>query len=418
MSPVEKLPPRAWVIVGLLFCVGLLNYLDRVMLITMRRSIIAEIPMSDTQFGLLTTAFLICYAFLSPIGGYLADNYSRSRIILVSLFAWSVTTWLTAHATTFGELLATRILMGLSEAFYLPAAGALIADYHTNRTRALANGIHLSGVVVGSGLGGLGGWLAERHGWTFAFELFGGIGVVFAGFAFFLLKDRPKATLEPKMEAVAGMKTAEEKLSVMAALGSLFRRPAFVGLMLFWGMLGLSSWAFVGWMPTFIGERFGLGQGEAGLTTTGYLYGASLVGMVGGGFWADRWSQRDSRGRAFVGIIGLVGAAIAIVFVTGATALPVAIACLMGYGLCRALPDSNMVPILCGIADPRYRATGIGFLNAFATFVGGLTILAGGMIRDAKLDITYLFLGAAGGLVLCIGLLWAIRPREPAGSVG
>src|SRR5260221_7777470 len=124
------LPPRAWLVVGLLWIVACLNYLDRLILITMRSSITKAIPMTDAQFGLLTTIFLITYGVLSPLGGFVADRFNRSRIIIFSLFAWSAATWLTAHATTPGELLFYRALMGISEACYFPAAGALLMDYH------------------------------------------------------------------------------------------------------------------------------------------------------------------------------------------------------------------------------------------------------------------------------------------------
>src|SRR6185369_8408264 len=103
------------------------------------------------------------YGLLSPCAGFLADRYNRSRVIVISLLAWSVLTWLTAHATTFHGLLLTRALMGVSEACYIPAALALIADYHRGGTRSLATGIHMSGIMVGSGLGGLGGWIAEHY---------------------------------------------------------------------------------------------------------------------------------------------------------------------------------------------------------------------------------------------------------------
>src|ERR1043165_4346675 len=95
---------RAWLVVGLLWFVGCLNYLDRVMITTMRRSVIEAIPMNEAEFGLLTSAFLWTYALLSPFAGFLADRYSRSRVIVVSLFCWSVVTWLTAHSTTYWQL--------------------------------------------------------------------------------------------------------------------------------------------------------------------------------------------------------------------------------------------------------------------------------------------------------------------------
>jgi predicted MFS family arabinose efflux permease len=405
-TPESPLPARAWIIVGVLCLAGLLNYLDRLLLITMRVSITADIPMSNTEFGLLTSVFLFCYAVLSPVGGYLADRFSRSRMIIGSLFVWSVATWLTAHATTFGELMATRVLMGLSEAFYFPAAGALIADYHTNRTRATANGLHLGGVMLGSILGGLGGVLADRYGWPFAFQLFGGLGVALAAVAIFVLRDRPAAS-------GTGVEAAPA-VGAFAALRSLFRRWEYICLMLFWGLLALASWAFVGWMPAYLGERFGLAQGAAGMTMTGFFYGGCLLGMVVGGWWSDRWIRTNPLGRVLVGMIGLAVAASAVVAITLSNTLALTAGLLAVFGLCRAFPDANMVPILCGLTDARYRATGIGFLNALATTLGGITIYVGGVIRDAKLDITYLFLFGAGGLLVCLALLWIIRPRDAA----
>lgn len=404
--PLPALPPRAWTVVGVLFFAGLLNYLDRLLLITMRVSITADVPMSNAQFGLLTSVFLFCYAILSPVGGYLADRFSRSRTIICSLFAWSVATWLTAHASTFGELMITRALMGLSEAFYLPAAGALIADYHSNRTRGLANGLQLTGVMVGSMLGGLGGVLADRHGWPFAFKLFGALGVGLAVAAVFILRDRPATAPSPETVAPDG--------GAFAAIANLFRRWRYICLMLFWGLLALSSWAFVGWMPAYLGERFGLGQGASGMIMTGCFYSGALLGMLVGGWWSDRWTLRDPRGRVFVGIIGLAIAASAVVAITQSGALVLTASLLAVFGLCRAFPDANMVPILCSLTDARYRATSIGFLNALATAVGGVTIYVGGLIRDAKLDIKYLFLCGAAGLLVCLVLLWVIRPRDAA----
>src|ERR1022692_570197 len=116
-------PPlsRAWLVVGLLWFVVGFNYLDRIM---------------------LTSAFLWVYAFLSPFAGFMADRFSRSRVIIISMMVWSAVTLLTSYAKTFPQLLAMRGLMGVSEACYLPAALALIMDYHRGATRSLAVGLH------------------------------------------------------------------------------------------------------------------------------------------------------------------------------------------------------------------------------------------------------------------------------------
>ncbi len=402
----SPLPARAWLLVGMLWVVGCLNYLDRVMLITMRGSIKEAIPMTDAQFGLLTTLFLFVYGALSPIGGFLADRFSRSGIILISLFTWSVTTWLTAHATTFNGLLLTRALMGISEACYLPAAGALIADYHRNKTRSLANGIHLSGVMVGSALGGLGGWMAEQYDWTFAFKFFGIGGVLYTVVLMCFLRDRPRQVTEAGTENATG-----NRVRMWEAIRSLFSRWEFTVAMLFWGFLGIASWAFVGWMPTYLSETFNLPQGKAGLTTTLYIYSGSLVGMIVAGAWSDRWSRTNPQGRMWVGFIGLCVTAPAVLLVANSTVLGITIVALVVYGITRAFPDVNMMPIICQITDVRYRATGLGILNAFATFVGGATIYIGGALRDAHVDIKIVFQCGAGGLVLCMFLLYLIRPK-------
>jgi len=173
----ERVTSYAWLVVGLLWFVALLNYLDRLTVTSMRDWIVADIPMSDARFGLLTSVFLWVYGLCSPMGGFLADRYSRKWVIVVSLAVWSIVTWWTGHVHTFEALLLVRGIMGVSEACYIAAALALIADYHSGPTRSLATGLHQSGLYAGAALGGAGGWIAAEHGWRVAFTQFGAIGV-------------------------------------------------------------------------------------------------------------------------------------------------------------------------------------------------------------------------------------------------
>ena len=131
---------RAWLVLVLLWGVAFSYYLTRNMLTTMHGSIVAAIRMTDRQFGLLTSVFLWVYAQMNPLGGALADRFSRSRVIIASMLAWSAVTWLTGHATTFPQLLALRAVMGISQGCYMPAASALITDYHRASTRSLSEG--------------------------------------------------------------------------------------------------------------------------------------------------------------------------------------------------------------------------------------------------------------------------------------
>jgi MFS family permease len=387
----------------------MLNYLDRVMITTMRGSIVAEIPMTEAQFGLLTAAFLWTYGILSPFAGFLADRYSRSRVIVISLFSWSLVTWLTAHATTYGELLATRMLMGLTEAAYIPAALALITDYHRGHTRSRAEGIHMSGIMVGAGLGGVGGWIAERYGWEHSFTLFGLMGLGYTFIVAFLLKDAPR-----ERPSTANETDALPKIGLGAAFVSLFRKKSFILALFYWGLLGMGGWAVVGWMPTYMNENFNLAQGVAGLTATGYLQTALLVGVIVGGAWADRWFRTNPYGRFYVPFIGLCCAAPGIFLAGNTNLLPLAIVGLVVYGFARAFADCNMMPILCQVTDPRYRATGYGVLNLCGTVVGGFTIYAGGALRDAKIDVSLIFGFASVSMVGCAALLLLIKSHAAA----
>ena len=112
----------------------------RLMVTTMHSSLLESFPITEAQFGLLTSVFLWVYGSLGPFAGFLADRFRRSQVIIVSLLAWSVVTWLTGFARTFHQLLAMRALMGVTEACYIPAAQAFISDYHRGRTPGAGGG--------------------------------------------------------------------------------------------------------------------------------------------------------------------------------------------------------------------------------------------------------------------------------------
>lgn len=393
---------HAWLIVGVLWVVAALNYLDRIMITTMRDSLTQAVPMTDAQFGLLTSVFLWVYGLLSPLAGFLADRFNRSRLIVLSLLIWSLLTWLTGHARSFEELIVVRALMGLSEAAYLPAALALIADYHRGNTRSLATGIHMTGLSVGTGLAGLGGWLAEQQGWRFAFDVFGWFGIAYAVVLWFVLHD-PSDKLGPQ--------TSSPAPRLGEALTSLFSSGSFWLLLAFWGLLALAGWAVAGWMPTYFKEQFKLDQGAAGISATSYLAIAMLTGKLLGGAWADRWSRTNDRARILVPAIGLFVAAPATVMLANTGVLALAIAGLSIYGLTRSFSDANLMPILCQVADSRYRATGYGVLNMFSCVVGGITVYLGGVLRDAHISVGTLFQAAALGMLVCGVLMMLVKPK-------
>jgi predicted MFS family arabinose efflux permease len=388
----------------MLFVVGVLNYLDRTMIVTMRQSIVSDIPMTDARFGLLTSVFLWVYALLSPFAGFMADRFKRSHVIIGSLFVWSVVTWLTAHASTYSELLITRALMGVSEAFYIPASLALIVDYHKGKTRSLATGINLAGVMVGQSLGFIGGWLAESHSWNYAFNVLGLIGIGYSVFLFFLLKDAEEPEKPEKHQTDDGKK--DEKIALGNTLAFLFKRKEFVFLLLAFGLMGVVTWVVVGWLPTYYMEKFHLSQTVSGIYATTYLYPASIAGLILGGFLSDQWSKTNIRARLLIPVIGLSIAAVFILLAAQSEILTLTVVFFLVFGLTRTFFDANVMPALCLMADSRHRATGYGILNMLSTFIGGAGIYVAGFLRDSHINLNMLYGFAAFVVVGCAGLLW------------
>lgn len=400
---------NAWFVVGLLFIVGALNYLDRTMITTMRSSIVDAIPMTDAQFGLLTSIFLWVYGLLSPIAGFIADRFKRSHVIIGSLFVWSLVTLLTSYATTYNQLLLTRALMGISEAFYIPAALALIVDYHKGPTQSLATGLHIAGVMVGQSLGFVGGWIAENHTWNYAFYIFGIIGAIYAVFLFFMLKEAPKEHLSVFDNNKSKDSKEKNNVEFNEAIKDLFNKKSFVYIFIFWGLLGVVGWMIMAWLPTYYQEQFNLSQSLSGFYATAYLYPASIVGLLLGGFWADRWSNRNPYARILVPIIGLSIAAPCVFLAGNVIVLPIVVTFFMVYGLTKMFVDTNLMPILCITVDQRYRATGYGLLNMFSTIVGGTGIYVAGALRDSHINLSIIYQIASISILICVWLLILVK---------
>jgi MFS transporter, Spinster family, sphingosine-1-phosphate transporter len=390
--------PYAWKVVGLLWVVAVLNYLDRQVIFTLFPLLQHELALSYTQLGLLGTGFLWIYALLSPFCGYLADRYSRSRIVILSLLVWSVVTYATSYAQSFPQLLATRALMGISEACYVPAALAMIADYHDGTTRSLATGIHQSGLYIGITLGGVaGGWIGQQHGWRSVFTYMGAAGILYSAVLTGLLR-----------QSVPNSKEAADRPEFLPALLDLSRMRAF-RLFILAGSLGAAAyWAIYAWLPTFLYERFRMSVVDAGFSATVYIQVASVAGILIGGVVADRWSSFNDRGRLLTAAIGFALAAPAM-FLVGTADSKVTLICgLVLFGIGRGFIDCNIMPILCQIAKPQLWATGYGVINLANCISGGLMSLVAGMAKD-QFGLDFAFRVSAVLLAAPVFLLVSIK---------
>ena len=397
----------AWAVVALLWPVAVLNYLDRQMLSTMGLSIKADIVelQSAQSFGRLMAIFLWIYAFCSPLGGAIADRLNRKWLIVASLGVWSLVTLLMGQAANFHQLYALRAIMGVSEALYMPAALALIADYHTGPTRSLAVGAHLSGVYLGQSLGGIGGWVAQEVSWRAAFAGCGGIGIAYALVLIIFLRETDRNTKK---------KTADTS-TVEPAVGVNWR--GFIILILCFSLPSLSGWAVKNWLPTLLQDRFGMAQAPSGLWATITHAGAGFFGVILGGWLADRWSQRAVRGRTYLSAIGLLMLVPGIVIVGMAPSFSLTIAGTILFGLGFGMFDANNMPILCQLAPVRFRATGYGLLNFFGIASGAYLTPLLGKLKDSGVPLATSFAYCAIPALLAAVFMFVLRPTNRDRSV-
>ncbi len=397
----------SWLVVAMLWVVAFLNYLDRILITSMRDPIVADFSLTDAQFGLLTAVFLWSYGIFSPFGGFIADKYSRKKVIVFSVFVWSLVTLWTGYATSFQEILLTRFLMGISEACYIPAGLALITDYHKGRTRSLATGLHMSGLYAGLALGGVGGYIATIWGWRFGFHAFGAFGIVYSIVLLYVLKDQ-KETAKPIEEEVA----ISEKITPLSALKVLFGERSFYILLCYFAVLGMVNWLVNGWLPTFLKDHFNLNLGEAGISATGYIQIGSFIGVIVGGILADRWTRKNEKGRLYMLIIGFTLGAPFLFLMASTNVFAIAIIAMLIFGVARGFNDSNLMPILRQVADGRFIATGYGMLNFLSTIIGGLMVYVGGALKDADVDLSIVYQVAAVTLLFATWSLFAIKIKK------
>ena len=397
-----------WVVVGLLWVVALLNYMDRQMLSTMQEAMkldIVELQKAE-MFGVLMAVFLWIYGFMSPVAGMIADKVSRKWLIVGSLFVWSAVTYLMGYAADFDQLLILRASMGISEALYIPSALSLIADWHEGKSRSLAIGIHMTGLYTGQAIGGFGATLAAALSWQQAFHWFGIVGIIYAVVLMLFLYEKPNHIKEkPAPEA------ATKKGNPFAGLGIVLTNWAFWVILFYFAAPSLPGWATKNWLPTLFAESLNIPMSEAGPISTITIALSSFVGVIVGGILSDKWVQKNIRGRVYTGAIGLGMTIPALALLGFGESFMAVVGAGLLFGVGYGIFDANNMPILCQFISTKYRATAYGVMNMVGVFAGAaVTQVLGKWTDGGSLGTGFAMLSIVVAVALALQLI-CLKPK-------
>lgn len=286
---------RAWFALAVLFAINTMNFFDRQILGTVGEQIRKEWGLSDTALGTLGTAFTIIYAIVGlPLGG-LADKFSRTRILSIGVFVWSLLTAASGMCRSFGQLFVARLGVGLGEATCAPAASSLIGDAFPSHKRSNALSIFMLGLPIGIALAlKVGGKIARDYGWHTAFYIAALPGVVCAGLAMMLI--------EPARGAAEVHDVGATKREG-SAVANVLSIPSMWPIIASGALHNFNMYAIGSFIVPLLMRYHKVDIAEAG----GYamwVYGISgIPGLLFGGVLADSLTKKYAGGRMMLSAV-------------------------------------------------------------------------------------------------------------------
>jgi predicted MFS family arabinose efflux permease len=352
-------------LLAVLALINFVNFAARQVFVPLIPLLREHLHATDAQLGLLQFFLLLVLAAGSIPFGFFADRFSRKAIIAIGVLLWSTATFVGGFASSFLFFLIARAVVGLGEAAYAPAAQSMISGAFPQERRAMAQAIFASGMLLGAACGHvLGGVLGERYGWQVALFVIAFAGIL-PGIALFWIEDPPRG---PRSEVVP----------IMRLLGV----PAFVSMIFAGICITFSSVSLLTWSTDIAVsyKDFSLHEASLSLAVIGLL--SALLGVLTGGFVADRLHRSYSYGR----IIAVVAA-----FLIAAPFLLLAIqseeksTVLVGFCVAFFFMSWYHGPVTAVLHDMmprRAHATSVGVYMFATQLVGGLGPAVVGKISD------------------------------------
>ena len=403
-----------WFILSLLFVNYFTLYMHRYILNYIQPPICAELGLSEFQLNtVIAGAFQFFYAFAALFVGYLSDRHRRRTVLIWSLLLSTLAFMGMGLAQGFWDLLAMRILLAITQAANVPAIAGIMADCFTQRNRSRAVSVYLLSspfsVVVA---GWAGGWVADEYGWRNAMFAFGTLGIAVVVGLYLCLREPDRIQRDVDRS---------ERMSLAITLRAVLSVPSFLLLAVAY-LLASNVWQQLNFfLPLHVYEHYQTNLAEAGRLSTLAPQIGTVIGLIVGGWLADRWTRHWIGGRFGVQILGLVIAAPAVLVIALVDSqLMIQLALVFcGIGIWLYIP--NLWATTFEVVNPAARSTAIGLLNVIAGLLGSWPYLVVGWLRDEGVirDLRHVFLVFVGVLCVAIGTLWYLvgrtlaRDRQP-----
>nr|WP_283105472.1 MFS transporter [Pseudomonas moorei] len=274
------------------------NYIDRQLMAILIEPVKLEFGISDTDIGLLSgVTFAVFYTVFGFPLGRLSDRIGRKPVIAFSCIAWSVMTMLCGVAGNFLTLVLARVGVAVGEAGGTAPSVAMVSDLYPANRRSTALAFLMLGSSLGAVVGlGLGGWIAQHHGWRYAFLLIGAPGIVL-GLLLLLTVRAPKRVVPPGSAAL-------QHDGWLKTLVELFRMPSFLWLVLTGGAAAIAGYAIGTWSPSFLIRSHGLNMQQAGFLVGVVGGGGAAIGTLICGMLTDRMARRNVGWQIGVPLLG------------------------------------------------------------------------------------------------------------------
>ena len=293
---------RAWIVLGMLCFVYVLNFLDRQLLAILSKPIQDTLHFSDGQLGLIGGFyFAVFYTFISIPVGYLADKTSRSKVLALACAIWSAATMSCGLAANYLQFAIARMTVGFGEAGGVPPSYAIISDYFPPGRRGTALGIYNVGPGIGAALGvAFGATIAAAFSWRYAFIVLGGVGLLAAVAVLAIVREPPRGGLDP-VSAQTAKKSGFKETFVM-----FFSRKSLVLAALGAGVTQLITYGMGNFAVLFLMREKGMTLHEVAIWYALVALFGMTVSMVVTGRLVDHFARRSKAAYALLPAISLI----------------------------------------------------------------------------------------------------------------